>query len=30
VGRAQVRIRALETALGMLQDQMLQGSADAA
>lgn len=30
VGRAEVRIRALETALGMMQDQMMQGRADAA
>jgi nicotinamide-nucleotide amidase len=31
VGRAEVRIRALETALGMMMDQMLQSpSADAA
>jgi nicotinamide-nucleotide amidase len=31
IGRAQVRIRALETALGMIMDQMLRSpSADAA
>lgn len=30
VGRAEVRIRALETALGLLLDQMMQPSADAA
>src|SRR3569833_2277304 len=30
IGRAKVRICALETALGLLQDQMLQGKADAA
>ena len=30
VGRAEVRIRALETALGLMMDQMLQGKADAA